>query len=1000
MKVSTRTGFMPVGLLLGLTCLVTSATHRADAAELYKTDLLAYPFPWAFQEGAAGITLVGDSQLEQLAAEPDRKINLSVSQTPRMRSLHDVCREAQKRGVRTLSVAFDYFWAQYRKEFAGKPRELWPDTPRYIELIGKVAAVAREYGLGMKLSVLSPLEIGHGYQAETGEQGRWMHYRKGLRDPETGAYSVQLWRQLAWTNNKGTIGLKDAGVRVFAFRERHIPNTRYYVVDPEEIVEITPTARVEVFKGMRTGARSAKSVGSDPAQLAGYGAVRIRVHGEGMADIGPMDRVLVVQMYHTPEMDYFSDSARGYLRNLIDRYLQAGVRFNALYADEMHIQGDWTYARHHDNGEFAVRYISPGFEKRFARAYGDRYADFAKWLVYFCRGQNDTVNDLTAKTDAMHVVGGDARAIAETALFRSRYYKLLNDGVVELFADAKRYLEDRMGYPVTSRAHATWAESPTIDHVVATEGGPWVWKYEYTPRFVAANTVHQAATACHDYFKWCEFLHGTGDDTAECGWLDRDYWGFSLASSLGTINRVRNAYAAHWGMPREIRDRRSALRDAWGTWPDWGYGLVQNMDPRQVDVLMLYPMDLVAWDERFGSWMTQYAYCNHLPQAQVLEFGKVEDGGLQVGRGRYTTLVAAFAPFPDERLLAMMRQLAEQGGRVIWSGPPPRLLRDGRDARSTWEALTGVQYRALKQDGRPVPGFEVSFEGALTNVAPFTVLTDLLPDRVYPLELKAAEPVARCGHWTVGAHRTLGKGSVTTLGFRPRDDQAASLGKDVHAWFDILDALGAYPGSGPSRGIGDNTEVISRTGDLFACRFPNGAISIARHLKDVEEQWPGGFHRDAEADAKVVARLDLPDTRIDLREFRVAGHTVTYSGEGAVTFRVDEHGALIGFAGRACDRIAVDGNETRFADRRMPLVCWGPVPAEQRVDGGAIHLVRAGGQGQLRLPLPNLRNPGIIQQGARLGVPGARRPSSYEAGVLTFPIRGGTTWYYVVEGTD
>ncbi|MBN2291218.1 MAG: hypothetical protein JXM70_02265, partial [Pirellulales bacterium] len=604
------------------------------AAETYRTEMLAYPYPWSFQEPYSGITLVGDSQLEQLAANPDEPINLSVSKTPQIYSLRQACRQAEQRGSRTLSVAFDYFWVQYRREFADKPRLLWPDTSRYIELIGKVAAVAKEHGLGMKLSVLSPLEIGHGYADETGECGRWMHYRKGLRDPKTGNYSVQLWRQLAWTNNKGTVNLKDAGVRVFAFRERRLHNTPYYVVKPEDIVDISETAKVQVFDGLRRGAA--------PNSPVGYRAVRVRIRGEGRSDIGNRDRVLVVQLYETPEMDYFSESAEGYLRGLIDRYIAAGVHFNALYADEMHIQGDWGYSRHHDHGEFALRYVSPGFAKQFAKAYGPEYEDFAKWLVYFCRGQNDTVNNLTAKSGAMHVMGDSPRDIARTALLRSRYFDMLGDGVVELFAGAKNYLEEKMGHPVKSQAHATWAESPTIDHVDATEDGQWIWKYDYTPRFLASNTVHQSATACSDYFKWCEFLHGTGNDTAECGWLDRNYWGFSLASSLGTINRVRNAYAAHWGMPREVHDRRSALKDAWGTWPQWSYGLVQNMEHRKVDVLTLYPKDLVAWDERFGSWMTQYAYTNYMPQAQVLEFGEVKDGVLKVGSVSYTTLVAAF----------------------------------------------------------------------------------------------------------------------------------------------------------------------------------------------------------------------------------------------------------------------------------------------------------------------------------------------------------------------
>jgi hypothetical protein len=967
------------------------------SAETYRTEMLAYPPPWSFQERHSGIIFVGDSQLEEMAADPDKPINLSLSETPRMQSLRQVCEQAQARGSRTLSLAFDYFWAQYRKEFAGKPRALWPDTPRYIELIGKIAAVAQDHGLGMKLSVLSPLEIGHGYGEETGEHGRWMHYRKGVRDPSSGAYSVQLWRQCSWTNNKGTVAVHDAGIRVFAFKERRVPNTDYYVVKPDEIVEISDAAEVEIMDGTRADADSIQSAGTDPTALAGYRAVRVRVFGKGDTDVGGLNRVLVVQLYRTPEMDYFSDSAETYLRGLLDRYIAAGVRFHALYADEMHIQGDWGYASHHDHGEFALRYVSPGFEKQFAEKFGPQYGDFAKWLIYFCRGQQDMANDITAKSNSMHVMGESPQAIAQTALLRSRYFKTLNDGVIELFAGAKSYLEQQMGHSVSSQAHATWAESPTIDHVKTSERGPWIWKYDYTPRFIASNTVHQAATVCADYFKWCEFLHGTGNDTAECGWLDRNYWGFSLASSLGTINRVRNAYAAHWGMPQEIRQRRSALKDAWGTWPDWSFGIVQNMDPRQVDVLTLYPNDLVAWDERFGSWMTQYAYTNYMPQSQVLEFGQIRDGKLKVGNAAYSTLVVAFEPFPDKELLGLMTEFARQGGRVIWSGPPPTLFRDGTDATQAWQTLTGTRHSARPQDGLPVPGYQISFTGVLADVESQLVLTDQLPDRIYPLEIISGTAVAHCNEWIVGGHRTLGKGTVTTLGFRPRDDQAASLGYDVRSWFEILNTLGAYPASGRFSGINDNTEVIARTGDLFACQFPNGAISMAPHLKSVAEQWPGGFHRDQEVDRQIVERLELPSEQISLVDFKVAGHAVSFTGQRAMCFRTGVDGALIAFAGHGCDRIELDGKQFVFADRPFPRISWGPVPNDQRVIGGAVYLARAAGKGELRLPLGELRQPYVVAEGRLLGEPGEEIRSSYDQGTLTFETRQPLTWYFILE---
>ena len=68
---------------------------------------------------------------------------------------------------------------------------------------------------------------------------------------------------------------------------------------------------------------------------------------------------------------------------------------------------------------------------------------------------------------------------------------------------------------------------------------------------------------------------------------------------------------------------------------------------RDIEVLILYPMNLVAVEERFGSWMTQYAYANYLTADKLLTLGEVTaDGYLKVGAKRYKTLVAVFEPLP------------------------------------------------------------------------------------------------------------------------------------------------------------------------------------------------------------------------------------------------------------------------------------------------------------------------------------------------------------------
>ncbi|MBI5832588.1 MAG: hypothetical protein HZB16_09825 [Armatimonadetes bacterium] len=947
---------------------------------LYRGELVSYPGPWAFELGRQAIILVSDQELEALA-DPDRVLDISTGFDKQEASLRQVCERARAAGQRTLIIAFDHFFSQYRPG-QDKPRTLTPDLDEYVRRIAAISAFAQGYGLGLELSLLSPLEIGPAYTRATGESGLWLQYRKGLRDPVTGAFSVPLWEQRKWANNKGVIALEASAVRVFAFREQALAGTPHRVVKPEWIREISDVAQIERWDD-----------GGRPLR-------RVRVFGQGHTDLGDLDRVLVVLQYRTPEMDYFSPQALPFLKGLLDKYAAAGVKLNALYSDEMHIQQDWGYFNHHDHGEFAQRYVSAGLARRFAQLYGAEYADFAKYLVYFCHGQEDDASDLSAKQDVGHVFGASPRDIRATALFRSRYYRLLQDGVVDLFVQAKRHAEQGMGHRLETRAHATWAESPTIDKWETGRENHFANAYEYTSNFVWSNTVHQASSACYDYFRWGDYLTGNGNDHAECGWLDRNYVGLSLACSTGILNEVPYSYAAHWGMPDELAYRRGLLAAVSGT--AGGYlGMVQDNQHRDVDVLMLYPLDLVAVDERFGSWMTQYGYANQITSAKLLERGKVSGNALAVADRRFTTLVATFEPFPPRRLLDLMREFAMSGGRVIWSGPPPLLTAEGEDALPAWQELFGVTYEPGLDEGQLSPGRQVVFEGPLAAAAPQTILTDLLPDRTYPVAPReGAAAVARVKDRVVGATRRLaGGGTATFLGYRPRDDQSKSLGYDVRNLFEVLVALGAYPPSGRFEGVNDNTEVLSRTGPHLVCRFPNGTIALANHLRDVEEDWPGGFARNAEQDKQYLQRCPAPSLDVRLKDLHVAGHTVTYSGVAPLAFRLDDQGRLIAFACSWADRVTIDGKEHVFADKPLSLISWAPVPDSRRVPGGALLQARIQGEGVVRLPAAGLPDKvALFAEGPTPGSRGEAIPCRLENGALVFATTSATThrWLYVV----
>lgn len=984
----------------GVVCCLLPWTVSAGSARaedlprvpenVYRGEMAAYAGAWGFELGKPGIILVSDEELETLASDPENILDLSLTpQHKHMASLRQICESAKNHGQRTLIVAFDHFFQQYRPG-QNHVRRLMPDMDAYIEKIARISKFALTYGLGLELSLLTPLEIGQGYRQATGESGVWMQYRKGLRDPDSGVFSVQLWRHTRWVNNKGPFDVENAGVRVFAFREQPLHGTPYRVVPEDCITEISDQAKVEEMPGIRA---------------QGFGATRVRIYGSGKIGANGLNRVLVVQTYRTPEMDYFSDKALPYLKQLVDRYAAAGVKLNALYSDEPHLMGDWAYHSHHEHGQFALRYVTPGLTEKFAQRFGAPYRDFARYLIYFTYGQEDFANDLSATQGIMHVFGASPQEIRRTALFRAHYYRFLQDGITDLLVQAKRHAEQRMGHRLEARAHATWAESPTCDswlpaHGVNSEHA----KYEYTSDFVWSNTVQQSAVACSDYFRWGDFLTGNGNDHAEGGFLDRNYIGLALACSTGILNEVPYSYGAHWGMPGPISHRRSMVASAFGV-AAGHFGHVQDMQHRDVEVLMLYPIDLVAVEERFGSWMTQYAYANTVTAAKLLERGRVVGGAIEMAGRRYTTLATTFEPFPSKRLLDMMQQLVQAGGRVVWSGPPPVLTDEGDDALAAWSAVFGAQYSPELTEGLPAPGRRVVFDGALKSVPPQTILTHLLVDHIYPVKAtESAQSVACVKDRVVATHRPYpGGGSATFLGFRPQDNQSCSLGYDVRTWFDVLCALGAYPPSGKFPGVNDNTEYLSRTGDYIACRFPNGTVTIARHLRHLEENWHGGFARNSERDAAYAAGHQLPSDTLDLRDFKVNGHSVTYEGTGAVAYRLDAQGNLIGMAGHQCRQITLDGRTTVFAEKPLGLVCFGPLVPERRLPGKAVFEICIHGTGTVRIPATALpEKVRVHAAGATLGSCGPEVPCRREGPsiVLTITPAESSRWLWVSPADD
>lgn len=768
------------------------------------------------------------------------------------------------------------------------------------------------------------------YKNQTGNSGRWLAYKVGLRNPRTGQFSLQMWQQLFWTNNKGQTPVKLKGVKAYAFKEK-VVSTSMRSVNPEDIV-LLKNVKYEVIDSI-----GVTEQGTIPMK-------RLRIYGDGTQCVGS-DRVMVMLEYETQEMDYFDPDAPGFLNNLLKKYHDKKVNLTSLYSDEMHIQQDWFYFGHHEEGQFAERYLTENMARRYTEKYNQKFDD--RYMLYFAYGAPIFRPTTDAVVNIQYVLGETPEAIHRTFLLRDRYYRMLNDDVVDLFRNAKEYGEKLFGHELSTSAHASWAQSPTIDYWNCEKLYSNRYKYEYTSNFVWGNTVHQASAACYDYFKWSEYLQPTGNDFAEGGWSDRNYYGAAMAASIGVINKYPNAYAAAWGMPDKALERKMAVNYAYGASPSEPIRLMTGNVHRDTEVLILYPMNLVAVEPRFGSWMTQYGYANYLTADKLLEMGSVQsDGHIQVAEKKYGTLVVMFEPLPERGLLDMMESFIKAGGKVVWFSTPPLVDKSGVNCIDQWQKLFGAQYHHDCYMGEIASGKIIDFSESLSNVPEQAILTDFIVDRIYPVTPASnAEIVAHSDKKVIGTMVKYPNGGIACYcGFRPRDDQSASLGYETRTLFEILNACGAYPSTGKFA-VNDNPSYLSRTGDYFVSSFPNSTTMVVAHYRTHAESWFGGFSRNQEDDAKVLLENPLPSDRINLKQAKINGHEVSFDGRLSLGFRLDGQ-QLIAFSGQQCSEITIDGTYYKFADSPVDLT-FSPVD-----DNMSSYQIYVAGEGKVSIPLP------------------------------------------------
>jgi len=858
---------------------------------------------------SVGLMILDESMLERIIEDPaqplidENSFGFSREKThmyDTTTSLIDLCKAGQARGAKRIDVSYDFF-------FGGKERKSFPDSELTVKAYKVIHDVAKKYGLGFSASIVSPLDTGGGYVKTHENAGFTMQYKEGLIE-EDGTYEVNMDFQTQWTNNKGPMNHVLSEVRVYAFNEERIGDTPYFYVDPNAISDISNTASYEIDASSIRVSRDAY----------GHGDIRIR----GKAENIRKNRCMVVLIYKTTEIDYFAEDALSYMKSIVDLHAENGITYEGFYADEMHIQFDWDVIEHFAETEVNTRYMTRSMAKAYAQMYGAEFEDFPKYLLYFAYKHHTFLPGKEGQVLAQHVFGKTEEDIVRTWQFRRRYYELLHRQVVNLCNRTKEHAEKLFQNTIMTTGHSTWQECPTADRFYGEQNFSTPLEeehslYDYTPEFVWSASIRENISACHDHFKWGEYLCCIGTDIPEGGFLDRNYYGAAFTSSLAVLNRFPMAYYCIWGAPDPIKERVGEVGVTFGHYANYfksyefGHNLMQGYTSRISEILTVCPMDLNSVEERFGTWMVQYGYTDYITEEKLLEYAKKPDGKqLHVRDRKYNALVVTYAPLLSKKALELIQDYVRSGGTVIWCASPAVCTENGE--QQLFMSIFGLS--AVNVLGVKRKGASVRFTG-LENVPDMEILTDLRPDFVYPVNIKDAKEIAFIGNECVGKMLEYeGGGKAVCLGFRARDDQSASTGKDVDTLFRILMSLGCYDKIGP--------EASSRPAQsrYIMNRFPNGTVSLANHSRHVKERgWDRGFYRDEASDNEYMKNVPVPSREIHLDEEEILGHRIRYSGEGALSYRYTDTDGLTGLVGKNTTGIAVDGKEYRLSAEKANI---------------------------------------------------------------------------------
>ena len=142
----------------------------------------------------------------------------------------------------------------------------------------------------------------------------------------------------------------------------------------------------------------------------------------------------------------------------------------------------------------------------------------------------------------------------------------------------------------------------------------------------------------------------------------------------------------------------------------------------------------------------------------------------------------------------------------------------------------------------------------------------------------------------------------------------------------------------------------------------------------------------------------MPSSKIELDQFKVNGHTVSFSGDLLMAFRLDDDDDLLAFDGRNCKKVVIDGKRFEFASQNLDHIAWTPVVAGRQVSGGAFFQIYLEGEGEVSIPMKTDRKKlKMFSESPVQGIAGKEIPLKYQKGKINLKLDESNTgkWLYI-----